>query len=154
MARKQPTDVLLQAAGNNQSWGIYTNGKLNNMSTLQQVLNTDVSVGTQVALSSGNTVNTQCFAALSAATEALIAQNGTRTEPTGVILTYWNLATNSSPAAGTQTVTRFPNGTRSMATTRLSSQRRFVGHLAEGRDPCENPRNDAIRLLFSLSLAH
>lgn len=32
------TNVILQAAGNNQSWGIYTNGKLDSMSTLKQVL--------------------------------------------------------------------------------------------------------------------
>src|ERR1039457_3950663 len=70
------TNVILQAAGNNQSWGIYTNGKLDSMSTLQKVLKTDVSVGTQVALSSGNSVNSECFAVLSAATEALLAQGG------------------------------------------------------------------------------
>lgn len=98
------TNIILQAAGNNQSWGIYTNGKLNNMSTLQQVLNTDVSVGVQVQLPSGNSVNAQCFAALSAATEALLAQDGVRTEPNGVILAYWNLATDNSPASGTTTV--------------------------------------------------
>lgn len=99
------TNVILQAAGNNQSWGIYTNGKLDAMSTLQKVLKTDVSVGTQVALSSGNSVNSECFAVLSAATEALLAQGGARYEPSGVILTYWNLATNSSPdPRNTQTV--------------------------------------------------
>jgi hypothetical protein len=101
------TDVILQAAGNNQSWGIYTNGQLGNMATLQNVLNTDTSVGTQVGLPSGGSVNTECFSVLSAVTEALEAQDGLRTGPSGVILTYWNLATNSSPAGGnTVTVPR------------------------------------------------
>jgi RHS repeat-associated protein len=98
------TDVILQAAGNNQSWGIYTNGAFDDMNALLKVLNTDVSVGTQVPLSSGNSVNTECFAALSAVTQALEAQSGVRTQPDGVILAYWNLATNSSPA-GNQTIT-------------------------------------------------
>ena len=104
------TNVILQAAGNNQSWGIYTNGTLDSMSTLKQVLSTDISVGPQVQLLPGSnfTVNSQCFAALSAATEALLAQGGARTEPSGVILTYWNLATNSSPdPRNTKTVPSF-----------------------------------------------
>ncbi len=103
------TNVILQAAGNNQSWGIYTNGLLDSMTTLNKVLSTDISVGTQVQLLPGSdfTVNSECFAALSAVTEALYALDGTRTEPNGVILTYWNLATDSSPAAGTQTVPPF-----------------------------------------------
>ncbi len=94
------TSVILQAAGNNQSWGIYTNGQLDNMATLQKVLNTDTSVGAQVGLPNGGSVNSECFSVLSAVTEALYAQAGFRTEPNGVILTYWNLATNSSPARG------------------------------------------------------
>jgi RHS repeat-associated protein len=100
------TATILQAAGNNQSWGICTNGQLNNMATLKQVLSTDISVGTQVQLLPGSdfTVNSQCFAAISAVTEALLAQEGVRTEPNGVILAYWNLATNNSPATGTTTV--------------------------------------------------
>ena len=101
------TSVILQAAGNDQSWGIYSGGKLesDSLSSLKTVMKTDVSVGTQVVLPSGGSVNAECFAALSAATEALLAQGGARFEPNGVILTYWNLATNSSPdRRNTQTV--------------------------------------------------
>jgi hypothetical protein len=46
------SNIILQAAGNGQTWGIYTDGKLNPtpLNTLQSALNTDVSVGIQVAL--------------------------------------------------------------------------------------------------------
>jgi RHS repeat-associated protein len=108
------TAVILQAAGNNQSWGIYTGGQLNSqiMSTLMTVLNTDVSAGTQVDLPTGGSVNAECYAVLSAVAEATYAQLGLRTEPSGVTLAYWNLARNMSPdPANTQTVPKIsPNG--------------------------------------------
>jgi len=133
------TNIILQAAGNNQSWGIYTNGKLDSMSTLQQVLRTDVAVGTQVALPSGNSVNAECFAVLSAATEAILAQGGARYEPSGVILAYWNLATNSSPdPRNTQTVPKFSlNGDT------------FYGYFTtqQPKRPIQRPRRPPIKVM-------
>ncbi len=101
------SSVVLQAAGNNQSWGIYTNGQADFMDDLKTALGHDASVGPQVSLPGGGSVSSECFSILSAVTEALTAQSGARYEPNGVILTYWNKASNDSPdPTNTQTVAK------------------------------------------------
>jgi RHS repeat-associated protein len=90
--------IILAGGGNNTTWGLWTHGKLKATiaSDLDAILNSDIASGPQMALASGGTVNSGCWAVLTSIRTAGNVVNGARYNPANALPLYWNL---QSPGA-------------------------------------------------------
>lgn len=90
---------MLNAGGNNQSWGIFRNGQLSGLalSGLNSALN--VELGNPKNTDQLATASPECYAVLSAFWAVGQLNNGLRLGPAGGIALYWNSKANLTTTA-------------------------------------------------------